>query len=391
MDVLAWGSSCQPGGVEIVDMTTKTLHRPISARGAPTGPAVLALVLVTIAWGSSFVITKSVLAQMPIADFLALRFLIAAIVVLAISPSAVGRLSPTERRRAILLGLLYGSAQLLQGVGLETTSASVSGFVSGMYVVMTPLLAAAVLRQHVSRNAWVATGLASVGLGLLALNGLSIGGGELVTLASALAFAAHILATGRWSTGGNFLGLAIVQLFTVSAVCGLFAAPDGIAVPPTSGVWLALLYMALVTGALALVVQTWAQSRIDSTRAAVVMTMEPVFAAAFAVGFGGDTLGPRALVGALFVLGAMYLVERSPSAGTEVERSPWAGTDEDVVEDPAVRSTLTAHGSVRSGRKDGHSASGERATTRPPGAGRPTQAHYRRRRLRLEREWELSD
>ncbi|MCW2526940.1 MAG: protein of unknown function transrane [Pseudonocardiales bacterium] len=373
----------------MVDMTTKTLNLPISARGASTGSAVMALVLVTVAWGSSFVITKSVLAQMPIADFLALRFLIAAIVVWALSPSAITRLSPTERHRAMLLGLLYGSAQLLQGIGLETTSASVSGFVSGMYVVMTPLLAAAVLRQHVSRNAWIATGLASVGLGLLALNGLAVGRGELITLVSALAFAAHILATGRWSTGGNFLGLAIVQLFTVSAVCTVFAAPGGIAVPQSPGIWLALLYMALVTGALALVVQTWAQSRIDSTRAAVVMTMEPVFAAAFAVAFGGDTLGPRALIGAVLVLGAMYLVERAPTAGVEaVVEEPELAAEEETVR---VQSTLSAHSSVHFKHKDAHACDPDWPSTRPSCANRPPQAHYRRRRLRLQREWELSD
>jgi drug/metabolite transporter (DMT)-like permease len=115
-----------------------------------------------------------------------------------------------------------------------------------------------------------------------------------------------------WSTSGNALGLTVVQLLTITVVCGAGAAPAGVALPATAGDWGALLYMAVVAGAMALVVQTWAQAHLTATRAAIIMTMEPVFAGLFAVLLGGERLGPRVVVGGAMVLTAMYLVELGP-------------------------------------------------------------------------------
>ncbi|HSP37574.1 MAG TPA: DMT family transporter [Frankiaceae bacterium] len=281
-------------------------HRRASA--APT-LALVGLLLVTASWGSTFFMLRGVVSRMPAADFLAVRFVIAAAVVWMFAPKAVCSLSRSDKRRAIVLGLVYGTAQLVQTIGLTTTSASVSGFITGLYVVLTPLLAALVLRVRLGRRVWGAVVLATVGLGALSLQGVTLGSGALLTLLGALFYALHVVGLGVWSRNGNTVGMTIVQLLTISVVCTVGALPDGITLPTTGADWWVLVYMAAVAGAVALLVQTWAQAQVSATRAAITMTMEPVWAATFAVLFGGEALGLRTVVGGVLVLTAMYVVE----------------------------------------------------------------------------------
>ena len=281
--------------------------------------AVAALLAVAAAWGSTFFLTKDLLLRIDVADYLALRFTIAAVILIAVHPMAVARLSRLDRSRAALLGVAYGVAQLLQTEGLRHTSASVSGFVTGMYVVFTPLLAAAILRHRIGRWAWVAVALATTGLGVLSLQGFSLGLGELLTLASAGLYALHIVGLGAWSTPSNAFGLTTLQMVVIVVVCGFGALPGGFSVPGSGGDWLRVLYMAIVAGAIALIVQTWAQAHLAPTRAAIAMTMEPVFASAFAVSLGGETLTVRMVIGGACVVAAMYLVELAPRQKIEGE------------------------------------------------------------------------
>ena len=293
-------------------VTTSTAADRAVRRRSDTTLAALGLLGVTAVWGSTFFLLKGVVERVPVTDFLAARFALAAVAVWLLAPRSVSRLTAGERRSGVLLGLVYGGAQVLQTVGLQWTSASVSGFVTGMYVVFTPLLGALLLRARIGRTVWVAVALATVGLAVLSLQGLALGTGEALTLASAVLYAAHIVGLGVWSSGRNALGLTVVQLLTITAVCGIGAAPGGLTLPQTAGDWASLVYMALIAGALALVVQTWAQAHLSATRAAIIMTMEPVFAGLFAVLFGGERLGARVVVGGALVLAAMYLVELGP-------------------------------------------------------------------------------
>lgn len=281
--------------------------------------AVLALLSVAAAWGSTFFLTKDLLLRMDVADYLALRFAIAAIALILVRPPAISRLSRLDRRRGIALGITYGIAQLVQTEGLRHTSASVSGFVTGMYVVFTPLLAAVILRHKIGRWAWVAVALATIGLGVLSLRGLSMGVGELLTLASAGLYALHIVGLGAWSTPSNAFGLSSLQMVVIVVVCAIGAIPGGFSLPTGAGDWTSVIYMALVAGALALIVQTWAQAHLAPTRAAIAMTMEPVFASSFAVVFGSESLTGRMLIGGALVVAAMYLVELAPRPKIEAE------------------------------------------------------------------------
>ena len=273
--------------------------------------ATVVLLAMTACWGSTFFLIRDLVRHVPSADFLAVRFLIAATVMCLLFQRQIRALPPAQVRISLLLGGLYGSAQLLQTIGLEHTSASVSGFVTGAYVVLTPICGALLLRERLPAAVWVAVVLATIGLGVLSLRGFSVGLGEGLTLAAALLYALHIVGLGRWSAPAQATAMASLQAVVICVLCFLAAIPGGITVPATGGQWASLLYMALIAGAFALWAQTWAQSHLPAARAAIIMTTEPVFAAFFAVAFGGESFTGRMLVGGALVLGAMYVAELS--------------------------------------------------------------------------------
>lgn len=274
--------------------------------------ATLSLVGVCVVWGSTFVVVKDAVERMPVMDFLAWRFAIAALVMAVIRPRAALALDGRARRHGLALGGALAAGYVAQTFGLERTPATVSGFITGLFVVLTPLCSAVLLRRRVPAAAWWAVVLATGGLALLSLRGLSVGSGEAITLLCALSFAVHIVGLGEWSTQRDAYGLAVVQLTTVAVVSIVAAAPDTLRPPPDAGVWGAVLLTAVAATAVAFFVQTWAQAHLHPTRAAVVMTMEPVFAGVFGVAIGGDDLTGRTVAGALLVLVAMYVVELVP-------------------------------------------------------------------------------
>ncbi|MCX7512982.1 DMT family transporter [Frateuria sp. STR12] len=284
----------------------------IDAHRPRTLAATAGLVLLTAVWGSTFVLIKDVVERMRVVDFLAVRFSVAAVVMLVFLARPVWRLERRQLRRALLLGVVYGAGQLLQTWGLKLISPSVSGFATGMYVVFTPILAWLLLRERIAGVVWLAVALATGGLALLSLRGVSVDAGVWLTLASAAMYALHIVGLGRWSREADALGMSVVQVVAIAVVCLLATVPRGPSLPPDGAAWLAVLYMALVAGAGAMLMQTWAQAHLPPARAAIVMTTEPVFAAGFAVALGVDALNWRMLAGGALVLGAMYLVELAP-------------------------------------------------------------------------------
>ena len=274
--------------------------------------AVVALVGVTAVWGSTFVVVKDAVERMPVMDFLAWRFAIAALVMIAVRPRAVARLDSRGRRRGAVLVLALGAGYVTQTFGLEHTPASVSGFITGLFVVFAPLCSALLLRRRIARVTWLGVALATSGLALLSLHGVALGRGAGVTLLCAIAFALHIVGLGEWSSSHDAAGLAVLQLSTVAVLSIVAAATASLAPPPDAAAWGAVLLTAIAATAVAFFVQTWAQAHLEPTRAAVVMTMEPVFAGLFGVTFGGDSLSLRVVIGALLVLAAMYTVELGP-------------------------------------------------------------------------------
>ena len=275
--------------------------------------APLSLVGVTAVWGGTFVVVQDSVEQMPVLPFLFWRFALAAVVLALVRPVAVRSLTRDKRRHAVILGLLLGAGYIFQTFGLLYTSATISGFITGMFVVFTPLIAWLVLRQPVAPTVWLGVALATLGLGLISLNGFSIGFGELLTLGCAAMFASHIVGLGPWSTASDAYGMTVLQLSVVALMC-LVTSPlqGGLTLPPNSRVWAAIVFLALVATALAFLAQTWAQTYMSAPRAAIVLTLEPVFAGIFGFTLGGDTLTARIVAGGLCIVAAMYVVELGP-------------------------------------------------------------------------------
>jgi drug/metabolite transporter (DMT)-like permease len=281
--------------------------------------ATAALLAITACWGSTFFLIHDLLDRLPTLDFLAVRFSIAGVLLLVVAPKAVLRLSAAARRQALVLGGLYGVAQILQTAGLAHTPASVSGFITGMYVVATPLFAAVLLHSRITRITWSAVALAAAGLAVLTLDGLSVGYGEALTFVAAMLYALHIVGLGAWANARDALGMSILQVVVVAVICLAASAPHGIQLPDNQRDWVSVVYMAVFPAALALLGQTWAQAHLPPTRTAIVMSMEPVFAALFAVWFGGESATVRMVTGGLMVLTAMLIVEIGPRRKIEAE------------------------------------------------------------------------
>ncbi len=281
--------------------------------------ATAALLAVTACWGSTFFLIHDLLERVPTLDFLAIRFAIASVTLVLLAPKALGRLTRDTRRQAVVLGCLYGVAQILQTAGLATTPASISGFITGMYVVATPVFAALLLRSRIGVMTWVAVALAMAGLGVLTLSGFSVGYGEALIFVAAMIYALHIVGLGAWSQPGQALGMATVQLIVITVICLVCTAPNGLVLPDRTSDWVSILYMAVFAGAGAMIGQTWAQAHLPPTRAAIIMAMEPVFAALFAVVLGGESATVRMIFGGLLVLAAMLIAELAPRRKVEAE------------------------------------------------------------------------
>jgi len=270
--------------------------------------ALIALVLVCVVWGTTFLIVQRAVAKMPVMDFLAVRFTVATVAMFALRPTCLRGMTRQGYMQAIILGVLLGLGYITQTYGLRYTSATISGFITGMYVVFTPVMSWLILRRKINRNTWLAVALATAGLAMLSLRSWSVGVGELLTLGCALVSAVYIVGLGEWSAKYNPYGFSALQIATVAVITLVAAAPRGITLPPDSGVWWVVVTTAIFATAIAFLVQTWAQSLVPATNAAIVMTMEPVFAGIFGVFFGGDKLSLQIITGAVCVLIAIIMI-----------------------------------------------------------------------------------
>ncbi|MDF1486800.1 DMT family transporter [Tessaracoccus caeni] len=275
--------------------------------------ATFGILLVTAIWGSTFFIIKDAVTLIDPIDFLAVRFTIGALLPAIVFHRSLLRLTLKQWGMGLGLGGLYGLAQIAQTVGLRHTDASISGFITGTYVILTPVFLWIFFKSRLNLTTWLAVGLAAVGLGVLSITGLGSGGGlgELLTLIGAALYAVHIIVLDRWSRAMDAMSLTVVQLIGVAIVVVVLGAPGGYHVPTEPSVWGAIAYTAIVAGIVTMLLQTWAQRHISPTRVALLMTFEPVFASAFAVGFGGEDLTVRLLLGGGLILGATLLGIRS--------------------------------------------------------------------------------
>ena len=267
-----------------------------------------ALLLVSASWGLAFVVMKDAIERQSVNSFLFTRFLVAVIAMFLLKPTVIQSINREVLRKGFIAGLFLAAGYILQTLGLALTGAAVTGFITGLYVVATPVIAALVLGVRITAFTWGCVLLATVGLALLSLKGWNLGYGEFLVFLCAIAFAAHIIALSKWSNGLDVYAMTIVQLATCALATGFISLIQGYEAPPDSNGWYVVLFTAIICTAVAFVVQTWSQAHMSATKVAVILTMEVVFAALFAVVFGGESLSLRTLFGGVLVFAAMFMI-----------------------------------------------------------------------------------
>jgi drug/metabolite transporter (DMT)-like permease len=294
---------------------------PSSLRGmrSPGSAPLLALVAVTAIWGYTFVPVQEAVAVYPLFAFLAVRFAISTAV---LAPFALAPLR--ELPRAGLLagtgaGVLLAAAYGLQTAGLELTTVSSTGFITGLYVVLTPVIALALFRTPVPRVAWAGVGLSLVGL--LLLNGVPGGSalGNALVLGNAVAQSFQIVAMERFAPRYDARALTFLQMATACVGFTAIALSRGeLSWPSDASVWFALVVTGIFAGALGYLVATWVQARTTAARAALVFTLEAPFAALFGVLLLSERLGAAGWAGCAVMLAGIVLAE--PAAAATLRR-----------------------------------------------------------------------
>ena len=275
--------------------------------------ALVALIAVAAVWGVTFVQVKDAVELYPLFAFLGVRFAIASA---TLAVPGLGRLRGLGREGVgpgLMLGLLLALGYTLQTAGLERTTVSGTGFVTGMYVVLTPVLALALFRSRIGPAAWAGVALSTAGLVLLAgIHGSATG--DLLVLAGAAVYSLQIVLMERYAPQYEPVAFTLVEM--VAACAGLLAvalALGDLGVPRGWTVWGALLVTGIFASALAFLAQTWAQRRTSATRTALAFALEPVFAAVFGYTLAGDRLGAVGWAGCAAIMAGIVLAE--PAAG----------------------------------------------------------------------------
>jgi drug/metabolite transporter (DMT)-like permease len=254
--------------------------------------ALLAVIAVTVVWGVTFVQVKDAVAIYPLFAFLAVRYAIATGALALAGGWRVRTLGRSGWAAGIVVGGLLGLGIGLQTAGLERTTVSSTGFITGLYVVFTPLFGLVLFRTVVAAEVWLGVGFALVGLAML--SGVPVGttGGNLLVLASAAAQALQIVALERYARRYDAIALTLVQMAVCLAGFLVIALALGeLEVPQGRTVWGALLVTGLFASALAYLIQVWAQRRLSAARIAIVFSLETVFAGIFGYWLSGDRLG----------------------------------------------------------------------------------------------------
>ncbi len=277
-----------------------------------------ALVAIAAVWGLTFVMVQDAIELLPAMAFLGYRFLPAAVFVAVIFHRRVRRLSAAGWRAGALMGLFLTAGYIFQTLGLEQTSVSNAGFITGLFVVLTPLLGAIFLRDRIPGIAWAAAAVSAVGLFLLSGAGAEFTArGDGLVLLCALAFAGHILVTARAVSDHDVGALLVVQLGVCGIICIAIAAVLGdLEAPRGRTVWSALIVTSLIASALGFFVQTYAQLHAPAARTALILATEPAFAGLFGWLLASERLSVVSWSGAALILAAIVAVEVVPRMRT---------------------------------------------------------------------------
>ena len=269
----------------------------------------LALIGIAAVWGLTFTMVQDAVGEIAVMTFLAYRFIPASVIVALIFRKELRALDRSGWVAGCIMGGFLTAGYIFQTVGLKYTTASNAGFITGMFVVLTPLFGMIFLKQRAGWYAWVAAAVSAFGLYLLSGVG-GVRSGDVLVLGCACAFAFHILATDRAIRKHHIGALLAVQLGIAGFVPLVVAAAAGdLSVPRGATVWSALLVTSFVASALGFFVQTYAQQHAPPARTAVILASEPAFAGLFAWLLADERFTAYDLTGAVLILGAILFVE----------------------------------------------------------------------------------
>jgi drug/metabolite transporter (DMT)-like permease len=281
--------------------------------------AVAALILVTAVWGVTFVQVQDAVELYPLFAFLAVRYLIATA---ALAPPAARRVRALGREGLVagaVLGVLIAIGVGLQTAGLERTTVTNTGFITGLYVLFTPLLGLALFRTPIPRELWAAVALALLGLALLSGVPEGSGAGDLLVLISTVAQALQIVMVERYANRFDVFALTFVEVAVACVVFGGIAVARGdLSIPHGSTVWAALIVTGLFAVAFAMLVQIWAQRRVSATRIAVIFSLETVFAGIAGYLLADERIGLLGFAGCAAIFAGIVIAE--PAAAATLRR-----------------------------------------------------------------------
>lgn len=273
--------------------------------------AVIALLGVGFGWGAGFVLMKDAIEQQPYMDFLATRFTIAALVMILLRPFVALKMQAGDLKYGALIGVVLAFGYITQTIGLELTTAATSGFLTGLYVVFTPLIAWLFVKDKISGRVAIGVLFSIFGLAIFsgAAQSVEFQVGQIWLVVCAVLYAIHILLLGKYGQGRNSYRFAMLQIAAVALVTWGFAIVDGYQPPPNFDVWFAILFTALLSTVMAFWIQTWAQTLLDPARVALLITSEVIWTAVLAIGMGQEPLTLAIVVGGGMMLTAMLIVE----------------------------------------------------------------------------------
>jgi drug/metabolite transporter (DMT)-like permease len=274
-----------------------------------------ALILVTAVWGVTFVPVKDAVAVYPLFAFMTVRFTVASLVLAVPAAPRLRRLERSGAGAGVVLGLLLAAGYALQTAGLERTTVSSTGFITGLYVVLTPLFALVLFRRRTGLEVWAGALLAVVGLAMLSGVRAGSAGGDLLVLASTAAQALQIVFAERYAARYDALALTFVEMVTaLVAFAAVAGALGDVQVPHGRTVWFAILVTGIFASALAYLVQLWAQRRISAARIALLFSLESPFAGLFGYLLDHDRLGALGWGGCAVIMGGIVLAEPAAAA-----------------------------------------------------------------------------
>lgn len=293
----------------------------LSNKRAGIGWPELWLALAALFWGSTFVVVKQAIAHVDPLFFIGARFLLAAVMLAVLFPKRVAGQFRAAWKKGTILGLLLTLGFAMQTLGLQSTSASASGFITGLSIVLVGVFDALLTKKLPGRLQCLGILSGTFGLLLLGFSGgrLAFSSGDWLTLICAFGFALHIAVTGVFAPDSDPVALSTIQFATVAAVTLTLTAVSGRFHPETVlSVWPAVVFTGIFASGLAFLFQTMAQRRVPAVEAAVILAAEPLFAALFARIFLGETGGWRLMAGgAIIVLGMVLSAVKgtSPAPG----------------------------------------------------------------------------